>query len=779
MTKTHHILTALCVLACALALSAAPALATEPDTPCPNAQRRSEQPFASALPDCRAYEMVSPLEKDDNGVSYISSRAAMSGEAVTYYSLGSFADPKSALLEGRYLSRRGVGGWSTQNISPPYTDYVTTALENPAFSQLLFTPDLSSGIVSSRYIPLASGQPAGYGNLYVVTIENGSYQVVTFVTPEAEYKPFTENPYDERPQPEGASTDLRHVVFQQRASLCCGASPGRGHVYEWAEGKLSLVDVPPKGVKFNAEDDVGATASFSLPWQYGNPWRAVSANGARVIFTGAEGTGTNLEGQVYVRENPMNGVEDCSVAGDACTVEVSVSQRAGPDPNASKQPAAFYRDASVDGSRVFFTSRVELTNDANTGPEDDAANLYEYDVETGVLHDLTVDNSDPDGAAVLGLVTASDDGSYVYFVAEGRLTNERNDAGEEPVVGAPNLYLSHMGRVRFIATLAPGLRAGDEEDWLGEEQPGNDYGPGQHTVRVTSDGSRLVFESVRELTKYDDLAAEPGDCENERCREVYLYDASTGSLVCASCDPSGARPVGPASLGVSAATREQSGSATTSEPYYHPRNLSEDGGRLFFESPDALVPHDSNGLLDVYEWEQPASPSEEAAGDNSCALSSPYYSASNGSCLLPISDVAGGFESHFMDASSSGNDVFIATADQLVPSDTDAREDVYDVRVGGGFPVSGTPSVCVNANSCKPPISSQPGVFGVPASATFSGSGNPAQPLPPPTVVKPKAKTVKCRKGEVRKYNKCVMAKRAEKGTKKAAERVGNDRRGR
>ena len=92
--------------------------------------------------------------------------------------------------------------------------------------------------------------------------------------------------------------------------------------------------------------------------------------------------------------------------------------------------------------------------------------------------------------------------------------------------------------------------------------------------------------------------------------------------------------------------------------------------------------------------------------------------------MFPVSDVAGAFESHFMDASPSGDDVFVATADQLVGSDTDSRVDVYDVRVGGGFPVSVVAGACVNADSCKPPVSSQPGVFGVPASATFSGVGN-------------------------------------------------------
>ena len=100
------LLPALAATVAMLALSAAAALATEPAPPCPNAQLRAEQPFASGLPDCRAYEMVSPLEKGDDGVSSVASRAAASGNAVSYFSRGSFEDPVSASLEGRYLSRR-------------------------------------------------------------------------------------------------------------------------------------------------------------------------------------------------------------------------------------------------------------------------------------------------------------------------------------------------------------------------------------------------------------------------------------------------------------------------------------------------------------------------------------------------------------------------------------------------------------------------------------------------------------------------------------------------
>ena len=362
---------------------------------CVNEQVRSEQSFASGLGDCRAYEMVSPLAKDDNGVDGLDSRAATGGEAIVYFSPGPFAEPRSALLNVPYVSRRGVGGWASQSISPPYTEYQGHATYSE-FGESLFTEDLSRGVVEGFDTPLVSGQPAGYVNLYVADIETGSYEPVTTVTPpEAEYLPFgkTNRNGDTLPEAVGASSDLSHVVFQFRANLCCGASPLQTHVYEEAGGVLRQVDVPPEGGKLEGEDNVGAAASFSWPESTGNAWRAVSGDGSRVVFTGGEkdaGFSEPLAGQVYVRENPLSGVDGCSVAGGACTVEVSASQKTngsgpgGTDPNAGRGPlegTAWYRGASVDGSRVFFTSRVELTNDADTGPEDDAANLYEYDFE--------------------------------------------------------------------------------------------------------------------------------------------------------------------------------------------------------------------------------------------------------------------------------------------------------------------------------------------------------------------------------------------------------------
>ncbi len=766
---------------------------------CPNAELRVGP--SVGLPDCRAYEMVSPLEKGGSGVAFSDSRASSSGEAVTYISQGSFAgdgpEPKGRAQASRYIARRGPAGWSTRNISPPNVTFVPQTWT--PFFELLFTPELSKGVLFVRYTPLIAGELVGYLNLYVADTEvgsSGSYQRVSDVTPPG-VEPYEESVANltEVPVVEGAASDLSRVVFQQEASLTEGASPEHEHVFEWADGTLRQVDVAPPGTTFEGFDSVGARGS-NLASRDG--WHAVSSDGSLVFFTAGERESEKGSGQLYVRENPMSAAEDCAVQGDACTVEVSASQRVtgggvpAPDPHGPKP--AFYRGASADGSLVFFTSRAELTNEANTGPEDNAANLYAYDVNTGVLSDLTVDSNpgDVDGPEVLGLVTAGEDGSYVYFVANGVLAPgaqpgdchiEENGEVEGRELTC-SLYVEHYNgsaweAPKFVATLAGGMSgvlnsaAGDEKDWAGYEgltrgastfDP--NFGPIQHTARVTPDGTRLAFESEEQLTSYDNQPAVAGACgETGRCREVYLYNAATGKIVCTSCAPSGAPPTGPAELGGQESDGEARAFLEVSA-FYLPRNLSEDGGRLFFQSPSALVPQDSNGVLDVYEWEQPVSQVEP--GD-SCTRSSPDFSESDGGCVFAVSDVSGVFESNFMDASPSGEDVFIKTAEQLVPADTDSRADVYDVRVGGGFPAaSQTAPVCDEGESCRAAVPSAPGVFGSPASATFSGAGNITVTPSPAVAPVVQSRTRPCAKGRVRVRGKCVKQRRAKKRGKRA-----------
>jgi hypothetical protein len=704
------------------------ASAARAETPCTNEQLRAEQPYGLRLPDCRAYEMVSPLQKDDadaTSAAFDASRASLSGDAFTWESEGSFASAEGHQFLNEYIARRGANGWSAQSITPPYIAYYTTL--NDPYGTMTFTPELSEGIAETD-VPLTGEALPEYENLYVADLTSTpiSYRLATNGEP---YGVARHQIAFESPEVAGASTDLSHVVYTETE-----------HVSEWVNGELRLASVTPEGGPLESAEAGGARQPGRYAAKrYNDSWRSVSADGSRVFFT-APNTNSfeTSDRQLYVRED------------GASTVEVSKSQRTPEDP-AGPQSARF-QGASVDGSRVFFTSCAKLTDDAtaSAGPKGSSAcfpgepgagdDLYEYDLETGVLTDLTVDKltaektGDPLGAAVLGVVDISEDGSYVYFVAQGTLTTGENTEGKEPVSGEPNLYVAHLEdgswTTKFVATLVPPTsfgvgneKGGDSEDWSAS--------PALNSVRETPNGTHLAFLSTKSLTGYDNIDANTGEPDTE----IFSYDALTEKLTCASCNPSGAQPIGSSSW-----------EARQEFPYalqgYTPRNYSENGGRLFFNSDDALVPHDSNGRQDVYELEQ--------NNEGSCRQEA--------GCIYPISDVAGNYESFFLDASPNGNDVFFATEDQLVPSDTDFHIDIYDARVGGGFPVSTEPPPCDNGDSCKGPVSTQPGVFGAPASATFSGAGN----LTPVPITKPVPS--KCKKGFVRRHGKCVRKKASTSG---------------
>ena len=510
------------------------------------------------------------------------------------------------------------------------------------------------------------------------------------------------------------------------------------------------VSVTNSGTEMSASAGEGSASGGLIEALFPNVWHALSSDGSRAYFTSpiGSGAGENFGRNLYVRVNigepqsPVDGQGVCTVAVDACTIEVSASQRKVPDPH-GPFPAR-YRGASADGSKVFFTSRMELTEDAHTGPEDDAGNLYEYDLASGRLTDLTVDTSDPEGAGVLGVAGMSEDASVVYFVAKGDLTGEEeNGHGAKAVAGQANLYVIREGSApKFIATLHHGSEEKETDESEDGEGDANAWTRplSLNNAAVTANGTHFAFVSQRSLTGYNNEwapnseVAPRGECykgeTHNLCTEVYTYDLSSGSLTCVSCNPTGARPIGNSSL-----TKREA----LSSLLYRERHFSEDGSRFFFQSYDSLVAHDGNGRQDVYEY-------------------------SNGH-VAPISNVAGGYESYFLDSSPDGRDVFFATYDQLLPQDKDLRLDIYDARTDGGFPVSVAAPVCSNGDACKPPPNPQPAVFGAPASATFSGAGNLA-PVPvgkPAVKQKGKGHPKKCKKGSVRKHGRCV--KRGVKGS--------------
>jgi hypothetical protein len=156
---------------------------------------------------------------------------------------------------------------------------------------------------------------------------------------------------------------------------------------------------------------------------------------------------------------------------------------------------------------------------------------------------------------------------------------------------------------------------------------------------------------------------------------------------------------------------------------YQSRYLS-DTGRLFFNSSDALVPQDTNGDEDVYEYE-PTGTGPVTGGCSEAAGT--FVPAARGCVGLISSGVASG-ESAFLDASTTGGDVFFLTGEKLVPQDTGSGLDIYDAHECTSVapcpsPVA-VPSVCESAGSCRTAPMSQPVIYGAPASMTFNGTGN-------------------------------------------------------
>jgi hypothetical protein len=740
---------------------------------------------AVPLPDGRVYELVTPLGNENadvyrqpsevgNGAeTELLFEAAADGDAVTYAgSPTSGGSGSSGFGAGnQYLATRlPDGGWTQSSLSPPGTTHsggTHTGYE-------AFSSDLSVGIISEVYeqTPLSSEVNAPlYPVLYAHDLEGGVYRPF-----------FTEPPLDRSPfefysvsyetpgtgfsglMYAGSSTDLDHLLFEandaMRVNPHGGVMPVDGgesenNLYDSVDSELQSVNVLPDG---SSEPNATFGAPRFRPTAESEEpdlAHAISADGSRIFWTSLEGTGNDETSKaLYVRENdaqpqsPLSAEDECLVASDACTVQVDASTLPGTKKEQEEGGGeGRFWTASSDGSRVFFTDCRRLTDDSTSAPHSDCGelsgtyggeestagnDLYEYDVPTGQLTDLTVDRdaSDPYGADVQGVVGASENGEYVYFIADGVLASGATG-------GQPNLYLRHGGATILIATLVPGDgfeggpfvgggNRGDFGDWW--------PGLGERTAQVTPDGHSVVFVSTASLIGY----------HNEGAFEVYVYDTGNGGrLSCVSCDPGGAPPpVG----GSGAAGYVAAGGyvPVSNHATYTPRTISEDGDQVFFDSAEPLVPQASDRVENVYEWERAGTPG------GSCPEGAP-----NGGCVYLLSGGTSSEGSYLLDASSSGDDVFMITRAQLVPQDLDENEKVYDVRVNG---VAAVPSPACSGSGCQGAPGSPP-VFATPASVTFNGVGNFSPPSPA-AVVKPKVPPRRCAKGKTRdKRGTCVKRK--------------------
>jgi hypothetical protein len=634
---------------------------------------------APGLPDDRAYELVSPVQKHGGEVfpanPFVSSCGLLveckPGTIAARFPLQSASDGNSVAYEGfpfsstegaprinEYVSKRTASGWQTTNPTPSLFLGESTTTGYRAFDS-----ELAAGLFyGSDGSTFSSEAPPGYANLLLQPLDD----------PLA-LSPLLTSPPPNRPEGPpilgvgfhlefaGATGDLSHILFAANDGLTEATSlapasedggPLKDNLYERVGGELRLVNVLPgnaetvpgavfgSGSKLSEETSGGGETSGTDSNFFGVDFsHAISEDGSHVFWS-------SESGQVYVR---IDGEE---------TLEV-------------KDPGKFLT-ASADGSKVLL------------------GNGCLYDLEAESCEDLTGGKG-----GFKGIIGQSEDLSSIYFVDSAALTpeEEENANGEHAEESKKNLYSWQEGSLAFIATLVAG-GTGDRTDWT--------VAPIKRTAEASPDGRWVAFLSRAPLTGAENVG--PCGFDGEKiipapCPEAFLFDSDSGELVCASCDRSGELPLGPTFLPTL--------SVSDLSPLPQPRYLTNEG-RLLFDTRDSLSPFDTNnGVEDVYQY--------EPQGIGSCKR--------EGGCISLISAGNEPDDSNFLAMDPSGANVFFTTRDQLSPKDRDDLIDLYDARIGGGIAAeTETTRPECQGESCQPAPSPPQDI--APASAAFQGSGN-------------------------------------------------------
>ncbi|MFL5872196.1 MAG: hypothetical protein ACJ75T_01800 [Solirubrobacterales bacterium] len=513
---------------------------------------RTFAPESPGLPDHRAYELVSPVQKNGGeplplqpnrgscagckpGLTTTSGfpvQVSPDGESLAYRSQP-FRLNVGPTEYDENVARRTAAGWQSTGLGPP------TARPGQGFASFGLDPALERSIIYVNNPSLAPEAPLDYHNLLTQTINDPL--ALESLLKETPPNRDTEGANEFLLLYAGASADLSRVFFAANDALtgatavapaAVDGGPSSFNLYEWSDGDLRLVNVAPG----NSSAAPGATfgARAAGPNEAEVLDHAISVDGSRVFWRDAAG-------QLYVRENAET-TREIPVPGD-------------------------FRSASPDGSRLLLSS----------------GNVFDLGSETAV--DLTGGKG-----GFVGMVGKTDDLSRIYFVSTSVLDENSNAQGQEAEAGKNNLYAWQEGSVRFIATLLPGdnnTGAGESGDW----HPA----PAQRSAQTSPDGHVLAFISEAKLTEADNFGICPHGFDPEgTCEEVYVYHSDSDALTCASCNPVGALPLGNSAL---PATK-------TSGGYLQQTRFVSDSGRVYFDSRDSLSPQDTNdGVEDVYQYE--------------------------------------------------------------------------------------------------------------------------------------------------------------------------------
>ena len=693
---------------------------------CPNEALRAEDD-STALPDCRAYEMVSP----DYTSGFNVNTDKVGAGILIASSFGVFGGGENnTALTSEYQFARTPSGWTTTPLDPPASQFPQNKTVIEAYSS-----DLRSSVAS--YGTATPGSTLTPEEEFYLRDPSGHFTAVGPAIPAGTPRAGEVHGAEVVSTVRGASADLSHLLFESKELEKGLPWPGletffeRDSLFEYAgTGNSAPTPVAVKGGAGSQEliSQCGADLGGLLN-SGGSRYGAVSASGETVFFSAAPGgcEGKNsLTGKEETGQGPP--VEEIYARLHASET-VAISEPTPADCEACQEgspaPATFLA-ASQDGSKILFSTEQELL------PGNPGDNLYLYDFDAPDPHEkLTAISHLPSGeaAAVQGLVTASPDLSHIYFVAQGVLSGS-NAEGRSPVEQQDNLYLAEPthSRIAFVAILAPGSCSGhnctgDSTDWRGFDDQGE-------SARVTPDGRHLLFSSEADLTPDDTSSA----------AQLFQYDSATERLARVSIGQNGYDDNGNGAVAIGLGYQ------------------SEDGSRVFFASAVPLVPGaaaGSAGFNSVYEW--------QADGTEACNQAQ--------GCVYLISDGhdTNGKGATLVGVSPTGADVYFQTSDQDLLSDTNTQTTVYDARVEGGFPAATESTEC-HGDPCQGEKSPAPTATG-PATPNFHGPENPQEKPPKP-----------CKKGFVKKHGHCVKQRHSKKHHskhhKRHAKRAGRNRGG-
>jgi hypothetical protein len=616
------------------------------------------------LPDGRAWEQVTPVNKRGINTQHITG-VADDGNAISYSTQAGLTGAETLGTFAAYVARRTDEGWVTSPLSLP-ARISPNATAGPTAVSADLTKALLEGHPTAPGSPPVSTAPAQAGlRMYVETLSADPDARPTYAVAAPDLATAGIGYL-------GGADDLSTFVVASRSPLTSDPITGGEALYEIAETDRG-VNAPVRRVDV---DNAGVPISGGAAVNFTDGFNAVSRDGSRIFFdaAGAE--------HLYARTDATTTTAISDPSPSECTPSC-----VHPAPQ-----AAIFAGASEGGTRAYFTTTQELV----AADTDTTADLYEYDFSAPASHHLTLisegDGSDAtpgSGAEVFGMVRLSDDGTRAAFVAHGVLTTTPNASGDEALAGADNLYVvDHPSAAAPVTRFVGVIPGGDSALWEPRDA--------ERPVEMSStDGRYLVFGTHAQLTADDTDGAE----------DVYRFDDQSGDLLRVSHGHDG---YGEDGNGAADATIEPSnyqalgnGAIGAAIQAGRLRAITDDGSIISFHTLGSLQLVDQNGKPNAYEWNEGE---VSLVGDPLDPTNRVEFSTGGVGVL-----------------SRSGGDLFTFTGSSLVPQDTDGTvKDIYDARVGGGFPYT-EPAACdVLGDTCQGPSATPPAAG---AFATAGGKG--------------------------------------------------------